>query len=582
MDGAHTVQRGAVAPSRDDAERFDSGSLDAAVLAVAANVDRWASTGASARATLLTRVVADTERATPGWHAAACEAKGISPGTPEWGEELFGGIGTFVRMVQELRRSLDEIAQAGRPSIPGPVRHVPGGRIAARVVPRGGLDRIVLAGQRGEVWMQPGLTIADVEAGQAQAYRDPESHRGVALVLGAGNVASLGPRDVLTKLFVDGKVVVLKANPVNDYLVEHWERAMRALIDEGVLRIVRGGAAAGAHLVAHSLIDEIHVTGSDKTHDAIVFGPGDEGERRKAAGVRLVTKPVTSELGNVSPVVVVPGAWSPGELTYQALHVASMLWNNAGFNCLTPRVLVTWRHWPQREAFMNELETALSELPTRRAYYPGAAERHARFLAAHPDARLLGEAADGALPWTIIRGLDPTATGDVALNVEAFCSLMAETSLDTATPDQFVDASVEFCNDVIWGTLSMTLIAHPRQLRDPLVGPRIDAAVASLRYGSIGVNLWHGLSFAFATTTWGAYPGHRATDIQSGAGVVGNALMFDRPEKSVVTGPFRARPAPPWFATSTHGAETMRRLLAFEVDPKPTRLAGLLAGAIRG
>ena len=48
----------------------------------------------------------------------------------------------------------------------------------------------------------------------------------MALVLAAGNVASLGPRDVLSKLFVEGKVVVMKANPVNDYLVPYWRRAL--------------------------------------------------------------------------------------------------------------------------------------------------------------------------------------------------------------------------------------------------------------------------------------------------------------------------------------------------------------------
>ena len=69
----------------------------------------------------------------------------------------------------------------------------------------------------------------------------------MSLVLGAGNVASLGPRDVLDKLFVEGKVVVLKANPVNDYLVPYWRRALAALIDAGYLRVVSGGTAAGVY-----------------------------------------------------------------------------------------------------------------------------------------------------------------------------------------------------------------------------------------------------------------------------------------------------------------------------------------------
>ena len=573
--------RGAAPADALGDERVDTGGLDAAVLTVASNVDRWASTPPLAREALLDQVLRDLAEAAPAWHAASCEAKGLDPDSYEGGEELLAGVGIVARLGQELRRSLREIDARGRPLIPGDTRHVPGGRVVAPVVPRTGLDRVILAKQHGEVWMQPGISLEDAEAGQAAAYRDPEGHRGVCAVLGAGNVASLGPNDVLNKLFVGGKVVVLKANPVNEYLVEHWERALHALIDEGVLRIVRGGAAAGAHLVEHDLVDEVHVTGSDKTYEAIVFGPGDEGRRRKSAGVRHLTKPVTAELGCVSPVIVVPGSWSARDLAYQAVHVASMLVNNAGFTCLTPRVLVTWKRWPQREAFLNELECVLSSIATRVAYYPGAADRHERFLAAHPDARLIGAAEPGRLPWTVIPGIDPSATGDIAMNVEAFCGLMAEAPIDTVTPDQFVDAAVELCNDVLWGTLSATVLVHPDQLRDPLVGGRVEAAVASLRYGSVGLNLWHAYSFAFGTTTWGAFPGHPATDIQSGTGVVGNALMFDRPQKSVVTGPFRATPAPPTFPTSRSAARMARRYVAFLLDPGAGRVPGLLAAALR-
>ena len=130
--------------------------------------------------------------------------------------------------------------------------------------------------------MQPGVTHDSLVAEQAAAYADPGAHAGTALVLAAGNVASLGPRDALSKLFVEGKVVVMKANPVNDYLIPHWKRALAPLTDIGVLRIVDGGAAVGEYLARHALIDEVHVTGSDKTYDAIVFGTGDEGrvERR--------------------------------------------------------------------------------------------------------------------------------------------------------------------------------------------------------------------------------------------------------------------------------------------------------------
>jgi aldehyde dehydrogenase (NAD(P)+) len=44
------------------------------------------------------------------------------------------------------------------------------------------------------------------------------------------------------------------------------------------------------------------MTGSDKAFDAIVYGAGEEGQRNKALDHRQVTKPVTGELGNVTPI----------------------------------------------------------------------------------------------------------------------------------------------------------------------------------------------------------------------------------------------------------------------------------------
>ncbi len=559
----------------------DTAPLDAAVADVARHAGAWASTGASARADLLDRVLDDTLAAAAGWSADANRAKGIDPSSAAAGEEMLSGVITFVRMARLLRDSLRDIAATGRPRYPGPVTEVPGGRLAVGVFPVSPYDRVLNARTTAEVWMEPGVDRAAVDAGQAAAYRDPEAAKGVALVLGAGNVASLGPRDILCKLFVEGKVVVLKANPVNDYLVPHWARALRALTDDGVLRIVTGGAAAGAYLTAHADVDEVHVTGSDKTHDAIVFGPGKAGERRKAAGETLLTKPITSELGNVSPVVIVPGRWSTSDLLYQAEHVATMLVNNAGFNCLSARVIVTHARWPQRDAFLGALTAVLARIPTRLAYYPGAADRHQAFVDAHPDASTFGRPGSGHLPWTVVRGVDPGRLGDICFNVEAFCALTSETALEAESPGAFVDAATEFCNEVLWGSLSATVLAHPSSLVDPEVGPAVERSVAGLRYGAVGLNIWHGTAYALGTTTWGAYPGHPVTDIQSGRGVVGNAYMFDRPEKSVVRGPFRTRPKPPWFATHANALAVMQRLLPFEAHPSPGALAGLLVAALR-
>jgi len=575
--------RGAAAPTSQgaDIQGFDADELDAAVAAVAVRADAWAATSPAARAALLEQIITDTLSIAPAWLDAACQAKGLDPNGNDGGEELFSGVGTFVRMARTLKNSLNDIEKSGRPEFPGPVKESPDGRLVVQVFPTDRFDSVLYAKTTGEVWMEPGLTRAEVEAAQAPAYKDPQAHKGVSLVLGAGNVASLGPRDVLSKLFVEGKVVVLKANPVNDYLAPFWAAAMKSLIDEGFLAIVEGGAEAGKHLCAHASIGEIHVTGSDKTHDAIVFGVGEEGARRKESNDPLVTKPVSCELGNVSPVIIVPGQWSDKDIAYQAEHVATMLANNAGFNCLTPRVLITWEKWPQRQAFLDALTKQLAAIPTRRAYYPGASDRRTAFLTAHPEALELGSSADGTLPWTFIPNVDASQGDDICFNVEAFCSLLSETPLRAESPEDFVDAAVSFANDVVWGTLSATVLAHPSSLADPTVGPRIEAAIGDLRYGGIGLNLWHALVFALGTTTWGAYPGHPITDIQSGSGVVGNAYMFEGVQKSVIRGPFRASPKPAWFVTAKNSRATMTKLLNFEAAPSVLKLPALLLAALR-
>ena len=76
------------------------------------------------------------------------------------------------------------------------------------------------------------------------------------------------------------------------------------------MRVVHGRRPGRRVPHDHPLVGDVHVTGSDKTHDAIVFGAGEEGARRKAANDPVLTKPVSCELGNVSPVVVVPGVWT--------------------------------------------------------------------------------------------------------------------------------------------------------------------------------------------------------------------------------------------------------------------------------
>jgi len=559
-------------------------ALDAAIADLASHRDEWAALPLDERIALLDELIEGYNAVADRWVEASRRFEGIEADGPFVGEEWLAGPYVVLRNMRLLRQSLAEIRDGGTPVIPGPVTTRDDGQVVAQVFPASVWDRLFFPNVTAAVWMQPGVTAQGLAATQAVAYRDagaPAVGR-VALVLGAGNVTSIGPMDTLYKLFAEKQVVLYKSHPVQDHLGPLFEEAFAALVARGFVRVVYGGADVGAYLVEHEGVDEVHITGSDKTYEAIVFGPGEEGAARKARRAPKLTKRVTAELGNVSPVIVVPGPWSPSDVDYQAENVVSMLTNNAGFNCNAARVVVTHREWGLRPVLLAGLRKVLAATPTRRAYYPGAEERMHRFLAAHPTAESYGEAAPDGLPWAFLPDLNPKHEDDVAFRTEAFCSLFGETALAAPSAATFVDRAVEFANGVLWGTLNVTLIVHPESLEDPETAAAMERAVADLRYGTVSINHWAAVGYGLSVTPWGAYPGHEPEDVQSGIGVVHNSLLFDRPEKAVLHSPFRAFPKPPWFVTHRTVGGLAHDLSEFEADPGWSRLPGIFWKALRG
>jgi len=322
------------------------------------------------------------------------------------------------------------------------------------------------------------------------------------------------------------------------------------------------------------------VTGSDRTYDAIVWGADpEEQKRRKSENKPLNARPFSAELGCVTPCMVVPGAWSDDDLRYQARNVASMVTQNASFNCNAAKVVVLAKGWPQRAAFLRELRSAFAQMPKRKAYYPGAEARYRAFLSQYPQAEAVGEKGEGVVPWTVIPNV-PAKSGEYALTNEAFCGVLAEVSLEATSAAEFLRAAVDFANDSCWGTLSCMLIIDPKTERANAA--ELDRAISELRYGGIGINAWAGLIYGLVSPTWGAFPGHPPTDIQSGSGVVHNSFMLDHPQKSVVRAPFRMKPAPVWFGDHKNLREMGERLMQYELKPGFGKLVSVALAAFKG
>ncbi len=229
-----------------------------------------------------------------------------------------------------------------------------------------------------------------------------------------------------------------------------------------------------------------------------------------------MAKPITSELGGVSPIIIVPSDWTKRDLRYQAEHVVTQRLHDGGYNCIAGQVVVVSTDWPQKKR-------------------------------SSPN-------SDGHLRSPL-------------------------------------NAAVALAHDEFVGTLGANLIVDPKVIRQ--LGTGVLDAIARLRYGTIAINAWTGLGFLTATASWGALPGATVDNVQSGIGTVHNALLIDRPERTIVRGPFRPFPRsfahgefplfpkPPWFVQARSAATAGRRLAGFAAGPSWLKMPAIFLAAFR-
>ena len=556
--------------------------MDRAVERLRENAPAFASLSLEERIALIDEILGGVLRVAEASVAASCRAKGLTAGTSLEGEEWASGPMVVVRQLRLHRESLGSLKTRGNTPV-GPVRHLPGGQLAVQVFPMSRLDGMLLRGVAAEAILEEGVGEAELSEGRAPFYRSCRHEGKVVLILGAGNIAAIPSTDVLTKMFNEGKVCALKMNPVNAYLGPFIEEAFAAAIKRNFLAVLYGGAEEGGYLCGHEGVDEVHITGSDGTYDELVWGPpGPHRAARKEAGAPLLTKKITSELGNVSPVILVPGPYSDRELWYQAGDLAGSATLNASFLCNTGKILVTGRKWQGRVPFIRQLQDFLARIPTRGAYYPGAEERWQRFTKGPYRLRTFGGSGGGRLPWTLATWIDPEGEAVPLFQKESFCPVIGETSVASADPEEFLEEAVRFVNRRLWGTLSATLIVHPSTMKDPVLAVAVEKAVSRLRYGVVGINGYPGMAYALGTPPWGAWQGSSPEDIQSGHGWVHNTSMIEKVEKVVCRHPLTAFPRPPYFPGHRNFQTLMRRMTVLEASASWARVPGVVAAAIRG
>ncbi len=389
--------------------------------------------------------------------------------------------------------------------------------------------------------------------------------------------------DALYKLFVEDQVVVLKTHPGQCVSRAAPRRGVPATRRARFLPRRLWRCRRRRHLCSHSGVDEIHITGSDKTYEAIVFGPGEEGQRRKAANDPVVSKRLTAELGNVSGVIVVPRPVERGRPRLPC--------REPGDDAHQQRRFQLQRRPRDRAACrLAAAPGPAGQNPT--GPWPGAGaqgllsgrRRAIRILSRRPsgDRRNLRRPLGRQAPLGAHSRPRPAKKDDVCFTTEAFCGIFGETALEATTVPEYVDKAVAFCNGTLWGTLNVTLIVHPESLKDPDVARAVDRAIANLRYGTVSINHWGG---------GGLRPGRHALGWLSGRGAAGHQVRHrlgaqhadvrSHPENGGA-GAVRVFPKPIWFSTHRTAHLLAPKLSQLEAAPSLAKLPGILALALRG
>ncbi|MEM7439110.1 MAG: aldehyde dehydrogenase [Pseudomonadota bacterium] len=560
---------------------------DAALVALDAAKHTWARTPVAERIALLGEVKDALLAVSEGWAETAARKKLIPAGSPLVGEEWISGPYALMGACNGLMETLSHMD--GKAFLDGlPTRTLPSGNTAVRVTPNSIWEHLLLSGVKAEVWMQPGVSAETLKDNAASAYDIPPGDRvgKLALVLGAGNIASIAPLDVFQKLFIENQVVLLKMNPVNDYLTDYLNAALKPLIDCDALRIVKGDGVGGAWLTDHPLVEELHITGAGTTHDAIVWGVGEEGAKNKAAGKPKNKRPITSELGAVCPTIVVPGPWSEADLQFQAEQLATQKLHNSGFNCVACQVLIMPSGWDKSAGLMKNLEAVIRK-STRLPYYPGTQARLDAFNDGVSDA----DAWDrGDAPAFLVNSVDDA---DHLTRSEVFAPALSTKEIMAVDAESYLIEAIRYANEELYGTLGANIVIHPATIQQ-MGRKRFEEILHDLRYGCIAINGWSGIGFLQTTTPWGAFPGHTLADVQSGIGTVHNTYMLENTERTVVEAPFRPfprgvlsgslsmLPRPPWFITNKRQHHIGKLLTRFQHSPSFFKLPRIFLHALLG
>ena len=140
---------------------MDTVNLDQSIQVLQDHKNEWACLPIPEKLALLEEIRQRLAEKSQAWVEASVQGKQMQLHAPEEGEEWTGGPWTLAEGINGYMDTLRAL-ERGQILMPKKIHTRPNGQVAAQVFPNTLFDKIMLNGITAEIWMQPGVTEANL------------------------------------------------------------------------------------------------------------------------------------------------------------------------------------------------------------------------------------------------------------------------------------------------------------------------------------------------------------------------------------------------------------------------------------
>ena len=175
-------------------------------------------------------------------------------------------------------------------------------------------------------------------------------------------------------------------------------------------------------------------------------------ERKLSQLSKSNKKPIFTELGNVTPIIVHPGKWSNSEIKFQARKIVTAKLNNSGFNCIAAQVIVLPKGWRSNDKLKKYIKHYLKKIGDTTSYYPGAVES-LKELQNNKNYEQINDQVCST-PF-MVSDLDSDEQFSIE---EVWNSTLYFKEIEYTDYESFANNSIDYVNNELWGNLGATVL----------------------------------------------------------------------------------------------------------------------------